>query len=518
MPVPRVRRPLQLHTAALPAALVLALLACKSHPSRPSPAPSSDEPATPAGSSSATASTDPPDDGFKPLHPGHVNQRGPNGGFLPARMAPAPSPQPAAKAAVFDGVPEEVKLPPHKEENGHCGELDLGDGEKVFLDCMTDDYTMVAGAAKPTGSSDDRVSLRSPRKLPSLVDHRKDGTEGPIMSQGKSAACTSFSLVAAANYAAARFLGGPAELSPMHAWARYHSPKMTLAENDNLGRGLTDLATLPWDAKLATEWQHGGRVEPGLLHRADAHSVVEITNITRLDGGSISEIKSALASGQDIWFAIRGAVGMKKPKKNADGESMIPHFDSRKTSGASKSGHAIVLAGYEDTPHGTFYLVHNSWGTKWGTDGYAWMWEKTLRANLAEAFVLQVRPVEGARVRHSAPAHKFSNCSAGLAPDAMTTQCVPTCPDGGPRVNGVCPTAGQCPDGEVNLDGKCELSAPDLKKTLSNGVKVSCGLSGCTYVVPNGQESCTASQGCTISCAAPRFILASGPHGLACNG
>jgi len=174
--------------------------------------------------------------------------------------------------------------------------------------------------------------------------------------------------------------------------------------------------------------------------------------------------------------------------------------------------------GGQDTAKGTFYLIHNSWGTKWGTEGYGWIYEKTLARNISDAYVVQVQPTEGSHTHRTPASHKYSNCHAGLAPDAITTQCVPACGDGGPRVNGVCPTAGQCPDGEVNLDGKCELSAPSLSKTLSNGVKVHCGLSGCTYVVPVGQESCTAEKGCTISCAAPRFMLGSGPRGLACNG
>ena len=274
----------------------------------------------------------------------------------------------------------------------------------------------------------------------------------------------------------------------MHAWARYHSPKMALAENDNVGQR-PDRPRDPPVGRQARDGVAARRARPSrgsyrsrgraLARRDHQHHAPRRRQHER------DQVGAGVGSGRLVRDSRRHRheEAEEERRRRVDDPALRLACE---TSGTSRSGHAIVLAGYEDTPHGTFYLVHNSWGTKWGTDGYAWMWEKTLRANLAEAFVLQVRPVEGARVRHSAPAHKFSNCSAGLAPDAMTTQCVPTCPDGGPRVNGVCPTAGQCPDGEVNLDGKCELSAPDLNKTLSNGVKVSCGLSGCTYVVPNG--------------------------------
>jgi hypothetical protein len=447
-----------------------------------------------------------------------VNQRDPNGGFYGPKTAPAPEPVVTIKPVAFDTEPPEVNLTPQKDEDGHCGELELGGGAKVYLDCMTDDYGTVPGAAKSLVSAEDVAGFKNARKLPDHVDHRKDGTEGPMLDQGKTATCTSFSLVTAANHAAAHYLGHPADLSPMHAWARYHRPKMSLADDDNVGKGLTEMANLAFDPKLANAWQHGTRVDPGLLHHADKESIVEITNITRLDPGSMHEIKAALAAGQDIWFSMKAAHGLQHTKKNADGESIISHFDWRKTSSAAKSGHAIVLAGYEESPKGTFYLIHNSWGTKWGTDGYGWIWEKTLKANIGEAYVLQVRPTELAHSKRPPHEHAFVTCKGSLAPDAVTAQCVPACEDNGPRVNGVCPTAGQCPEGEVNLDGKCVLSAPPLEKTLSNGVKMTCGLSGCTYLVPNGTASCTRSQGCNVSCAAPRFMLGSGTRGLTCSG
>jgi len=520
MPSPRSFRTDALSVAALSSLLAASVLGCKSPPP-PAPAtePAASASAAPSAVASASATPGAPEDGWKPLHPGHVDQTSPTGGFLEALTAPVPVHDEKPRLISFDSVPEEIKLTPVKDENGHCGEIDLGGGDKVLLDCLTDDYASVSWAARSVVGAEELKTVRSSRKLPAMIDHRKDGTEGPVLNQGRTATCTSFSLIAAANHAATHLLGHPGNLSPMHAWARYHTPRMALADNDNVGKGLTDLPTFAFDPKLANEWQRGQvRVDPALLHHADSESLIELTNITRLDGGSMNEIKSALAAGQDVWFAIKAAHGLMHTKKNADGESMIPSFDWRTLPSSQRSAHAIVLAGYEDTPHGTFYLIHNSWGKKWGTDGYAWIWEKTLRANIAEAYVLQVRATERAHARKAPSVHKYTTCKPGLAPDATTGQCVPSCADSGPRVNGVCPTAGQCPDGEVNLDGKCELSAPALDKTLSNGVKVKCGLSGCTYVVPSGVESCGSAQGCTVSCAAPRFMLGSGSRGLTCTG
>ncbi len=414
---------------------LLSLAGCKPHSSEPRPAP--------APPPSAAVE---PDD-YRPAHPGHVNQRDPRGGFLQARTAP-PAVHPASfRPVVFDGPPPEVRLVSAHEHDGHCGEIELPGGERVQLDCFSDDYGKVTGAATSMiVGAEDRAALRGTgrRKLPAVVDHRKDGTEGPVLSQGSTSACTSFSLVAAADHAAAHLFGAPPNLSPMHAWARYHQPRMSLADADNVGRGLADAAVFPFDPRLANEWQKGqARVDPMVLRRADSEAMVEISNITHVETNDLEEIKSVLAAGQDVWFAIKAAQGVKHTKKGADGESMISHFDNRTLGTGQRSAHALVLAGYEETPHGTFYLIHNSWGKAWGTEGYAWIWDKTLRANIAEAYVLQVRPTEHAHVRRAPPAHRFSACNGALVPDATTSQCVPACSDGGPRVNGVCPTADQ---------------------------------------------------------------------------
>jgi hypothetical protein len=523
MPLPRAPRSFASRPTTVSAIILASLLAASGLVACNTKQPHADKAgpgAEPKGGADAKAepeAKDDPADDFKPLHPGFANQRDPKGGFYGPTAPPAPTKASEIQPIAFNMAPAEIKLTPVKDVDGHCGEIEVG-GEKVFLDCMTDDYGTVAGAAKSVMGAEDVAGIRSKRKLPEVVDHRKDGTEGPVMSQGRTSACTSFSLVAAADHAAARFLGHPGDLSPMHAWARYHSPRMSLADSDNVGKGLTDLTNLAFDPKLANAWQHGKRVEPGLIRKADSQALVDITNITRLDSGDMREIKSALAAGQDIWFSIKAAHGLQKTKKEADGESMVSHFDYRSMPTSQRSAHALVLAGYEVTPKGTFFLIHNSWGPKWGTDGYAWIWEKTLRANISDAYVLQVHPTALAHAKRPSHAHKFSVCRAGLVPDAATTQCVPACGDHGPRVNGVCPTAGQCPDGEVNLYGKCELSAPILDKTMSNGVKMTCGLSGCVYAVPNGTASCTQAKGCEVSCAAPRFMLESGSRGLACSG
>src|SRR5262249_52135256 len=50
--------------------------------------------------------------------------------------------------------------------------------------------------------------------------------------------------------------------------------------------------------------------------------------------------------------------------------------------------HALTLVGYDEKRQ-AFRLI-NSWGTKWGDNGYAWIGYETLLARSNEAYVLQV--------------------------------------------------------------------------------------------------------------------------------
>ena len=57
-------------------------------------------------------------------------------------------------------------------------------------------------------------------KLPKIVDHRFEGTEGPVRKQG-GPQCTAFAFTSALDHAYARWTGKPAEFSVMQVWARY---------------------------------------------------------------------------------------------------------------------------------------------------------------------------------------------------------------------------------------------------------------------------------------------------------
>src|SRR5690606_23030088 len=84
----------------------------------------------------------------------------------------------------------------------------------------------------------------------------------------------------------------------------------------------------------------------------------------------IDEIVSSLASGAELWIAMKidgYAWSSSRIKAN---KGVIPDWNS------FAGGHAVTMSGYRETPTGREYLIHNSWGTSWGDQGYAWVSER----------------------------------------------------------------------------------------------------------------------------------------------
>jgi hypothetical protein len=493
-------------TAATLVLAVAAFAACKGH-----------DPPDDAGGAPATTSAAPPPQPrarFRPRHPDHVDQTDSNGGFVPARRPPAPAGVPVGRPEV------EIVAPPPSDDlalpakvNGACGSVTVA-GSTFMLDCMDDAYGKVDGASTPLIERDEML-MGAARVLPSEVDHRQDHTEGPVMSQGGTLACTSFSLATAVDHALARYYGRPGDVSPMHAWARYHRPDMATADRVNLGHGLAAAAVLPFDEKLAKRWQDGTATpDPQLLRRADNEAVVDVAHVTALSHFP-ADLKSTLAAGQDVWLTLKAAHHLAK-LGGKPGALVVPDYDYRKVAKSDKLGHALVVAGYRDTKDGTYYLLHNSWGDKWGDGGYAFIHEKTLLKNLGVAYVVEAHPHTNVPVLHPPATHPPIHCDGDLAPDSITGQCVPRCIDGSPRHNGVCAVASHCPPGRVNLAGECILAAPRYKGTV-RGINIACAPAGCTYAVPKGTADCAEPGGCHFSCAAPRYRLGHGPRGVICT-
>jgi hypothetical protein len=415
--------------------------------------------------------------------------------------------------------PKEAAIPKGGDAEG-CGQVWSGH-EFVPVECIDPDiHAKHHRAAKVVVPYN---KMKQPAdKLPKMVDHRVDGTEGPVRKQG-GPQCTAFAFTAGLDHAYARWTGKPAEFSVMQVWARYRQLEEKGATDTNVGDFVASEKDWPYDAKVANSWikcGHGAKepcgkpVEESKMKELEEkhHRVAEVTQIEVIPASELEVVREKIAGGQDV------AVGLKLPNFTTAGEKGEKYIVGTQK-GLPKIGHEILLAGYAMTPNGTYYLVHNSWGTTWGDEGYAWLHEDLLKAFWLDNRIVipDVQPTEVAQLRQRAHGGLVEKCEKDKLPDSISGMCAGKCPDGGPRHNNVCDDekkTKECPPGHVNLTGECVLSAP--KDSGSEGkVKYECARSGCTYEMPKGELDCKEKE-CQVSCPAPDFRLATTKKGLVC--
>jgi hypothetical protein len=335
-------------------------------------------------------------------------------------------------------------------------------------------------------------------------------------------------MAAAVDHALARWTAKNAPVSVMQIWSRYRSPAEATSIGSNLGLSLGPESEWPFDAVTASGWMAcpaagqkppaggcGKPVDEAHIHRVESRPVAKLTRVEFVDVGDLGALEEKLAAGQDVLVTL--SVPASFAPKGQPGARYVPHWTKTPT---LEAGHAVLLAGYAVLPHGTYFLMHNSWGAGWGDGGFAWLHEASLRAWGREALVLDAEPapVEGA-LAATRPARMRGEvtCPPETVPDSIRGVCAPACKDGGPRHDGVCPAAGQCPAGYVNLTGVCVVAAPSSAgKDSASGIAWTCGPSGCAYTVPRALATSCTGGSCMLSCPAPDFHLARAQGALAC--
>jgi hypothetical protein len=444
----------------------------------------------------------------------------------PALRSPHPSAPPLPDLPALDQHEAAPKKAPPPEQStltlfGNC----KGTWNGTELSA-----TGCGGVTRMIGAGDegavalvDEKTLPSQRiGLPSVVDHRADGTEGVIRNQTTAPSCTAFAAASAIDHAVARWLGKPSHVSAMEIWSRYHTPFEAKTVSSNLLQSMSTEETWPFDAKAAAlmlPCAQGAKAgtcgfapDPKKSAAAAQKPIALFTRATKLADVDTGSLEQRLASGQDIvitmdlseTFATVGKAGAR----------YVPHY----TQAAPDSGHALLVAGYAALKGGAYFLLHNSWGPSWGDAGYAWIHEQTLKAHLAEALVLDAEPLTLDGAVKPKRRRGEVTCAGDLVPDSISGTCAKLCPDGSPRHEAVCPAAKEtCPAGYVNLTGACTRAAPVAKgNDTSHGISFQCGAGGCTYVVPRAVDpACTGSL-CKASCPAPDFRLARDAAGLTC--
>jgi hypothetical protein len=457
----------------------------------------------------------------------------------PAAVAPVDSsapkkPPPLRAARVAPPLPDLPSLASHEPPATTPADADLGGSpcravwtgsEAAPLACAK---SLLFGADQGGGASPivpRKLLSHDASALPAVVDHRVEGTEGPVRNQGSAPACTAFATAAAIDHALARWGGGSPAVSVMQIWSRYHSPEVENSLSSNVGQPMGPEQQWPFRVNEAIGWVPcsefprppragcGNAVDMAHARAVAARPIGELTEVEYIGtSADTAVLKAKVAAGQDVMITMELPSAFV-PKGRA-GARYIPNYTK---SAGPDAGHALVIAGYARMPHGTYFLLHNSWGTGWGDAGYSWIHEATLRQWTRSVVAVDAEPVERDAASRPRPMRAATTCAGALVPDSVRATCAPACPDHSPRHDGVCPIAGQCPAGYVNLTGACVLAAPTTSGSdPDSGVTWTCGPGGCTYEVPRPSDPACTGARCRASCPAPDFILAKMGDALVC--
>ncbi len=361
--------------------------------------------------------------------------------------------------------------------------------------------------------------------LPAVVDHRLDGSEGPIRNQSTVPACTAFAEASAIDHALLRWAQKQPPVSVMEIWSRYHTSIEQNAINSNVTQPVCAEQDWPFAIGEATSWLPctevdnpkkygcGQPVEPKHTQKADGHPIAHLTRVTFLKEPDANALRTILAAGQDVIVTM--TIPDSFAPKGRAGARYIPHYEAVQNEDV---GHAMLLAGYATLPHGTYFLIHNSWGTGWGDGGYAWIHEATIAKWTREYLVIDAEPQVRDPQQRPVRARGETTCEGDFVPDSMRGTCAPRCADGSPRHDGVCAAAkNPCPDGYVNLTGTCVIAAPSTTgKDPKTNIAWRCGPGGCSYDLPQGVDpSCTGAT-CKVSCPAPDDRVATEGNHVTC--
>ena len=306
-----------------------------------------------------------------------------------------------------------------------------------------------------------RLDAGAEAALPDAVDHRTDGTEGPIEDQGQVGACTAFSLASAMDNGIRR-QNKPDTMSPLHLWSHYGFPVIKNAGDDNLNKPIAAWDAWPYDERVACEIDQSGdgdcgpyfppvvpgsaKIDPlvqAKVKDSDSRGHWKVTEYDAIPA-SPDAIAAMLASGADVWFTMNiGTTWL-----SVQGDAIADWND-----GQIDGGHAVLFAGYRHKNGQRQFLVHNSWGKDWGDQGFAYVSEAMVKQFIKSAYKVVVSDSSQPPAPSESNALTDDDCGEDQLVDSVTGQCAMICPDDSRPANGQCDAgaAAKKPGGPTHL-------------------------------------------------------------------
>jgi C1A family cysteine protease len=233
--------------------------------------------------------------------------------------------------------------------------------------------------------------------VPSAVDLRTRGLDGPVMNQQQTGVCYAFAITDVLDNSMRR-QGRGDTLSPLHLVAAGGYSSLFSGP----GEALDQENAWPYDPRKACEFKTGSDTCEGYYHvrtnswqsdpqlvvernRAKTMGVATIQKATTITRDPINGIVNALAGGRSIYLVI----GIDSAAWGYSGvrDGMLKDYGV-----ADRGDHAVAIVGYRWVGLERQFLLHNSWGTDWGDHGFVWIGEGNLKRHFSSAYLVDAIP------------------------------------------------------------------------------------------------------------------------------
>lgn len=214
------------------------------------------------------------------------------------------------------------------------------------------------------------ATLRPPSKLPASVDLRH--LCSPVRDQGQLGSCTGFALaVGLREFFENKMKGALVKLSPLFVY--YEERKIENTINQDAGAQIRDGMKVLAGMGCAPETDDPYKIQvftkaPSAKAVKDA-TKFKITSYHRVS--TVADMQACLADGNGFAMGFRVYASFESTAVAKNGKVPMPKAGEKLL-----GGHAVFGAGYKMDPKwpgGGFFIVKNSWGTKWGDQGYFYL-------------------------------------------------------------------------------------------------------------------------------------------------